>query len=179
MPAERISLPDADLPSGSRSPEFRLESLGISLPTPVPPVASYVAVRRTGRNIFVSGQLPMVDGVLHAQGSVPSEVSVQVAAECARLCAINALAAVKAELGSLDHVTGVIRLGCFVACGPELTQHPEIANGASDLLVEVFGEPGRHARAAVGCPSLPRNAPVEIEFLFETAETSSNAATDA
>ncbi len=146
--------------------EDRVRTLGIELPSAPPPLASYVPVRLHAGVAYVSGQLPFVDGKLMAVGSVPAEVSEERAKACARQCALNALAALRGKLGSLDSVRGVIRLGCFVACGPGFGGQPAIANGASDVLFEVFGEAGRHARAAVGVSSLPLNAPVEIEFTF-------------
>ncbi len=146
--------------------EDRLRSLGIELPAPTPPLASYVPVRVHGGVAHVSGQLPFVGGELMAVGLVPGDVSEEQAKACARQCALNALAALRGKLGSLDGVHGVVRLGCFVACEPGFGGQPAIANGASDLLFEVFGETGRHARAAVGVASLPMNAPVEIEFTF-------------
>ncbi len=102
-----------------------------------------------------------------ATGTVPGEVSVELAKECARQCTLNGLAAAKAALGSLGKIRQVVRVGCFVACEPGFGDHPKIANGASELLVEIFGESGRHARAAVGASSLPLHVPVEVEFLFE------------
>lgn len=149
--------------------EKRLEALGIALPKPPKPVASYVPCVRTGDLLIVAGQVPIADGSLRATGTVPDQVSPDEAYACAKLCAINALAAAKAELGSLDRIRRVVRLGAFVACGADFTEHPSIANGASDFMHEVFGEAGKHARAAVGCASLPLGAPVEIEFTFEVA----------
>ncbi|GJM18287.1 MAG: hypothetical protein DHS20C14_05000 [Phycisphaeraceae bacterium] len=148
-------------------PEGRLRELGIELPAAPKPVASYVPAVRTGNLVLVSGQIPMRAGELIARGVVPGQVSLERAIACARQCALNGLAVLKAEIGDLARVTRVVRLGCFVACGPALTDHPKVANGASELMFEVFGERGRHARAAVGCPSLPLGAPVEVEFMFE------------
>ncbi len=143
-----------------------LTELGIELPEAPRPVAAYVPARRAGSLLFVSGQIPMLGGQLIATGAVPDAVEPKTAIACARQCALNALAVAKAELGTLDTIAGVIRLGVFVACRPEFTAHPQIANGASELMVQVFGEPGKHARAAVGCPSLPLGAPVEVEVTF-------------
>lgn len=143
----------------------RLESLDIRLPSPPKPVASYLPAVLDGSRVLVSGQLPMVDGTLHRTGLLPDDCSLEDAVACARLCAINGLAAAGSVVG-LDQISGVLRLGCFVAAPATFTQHPQVANGASDLLQEIFGEAGRHARAAVGVPSLPLNAPVEIEFMF-------------
>ena len=146
--------------------EVALARLGLLLPPAPKPVASYVPVRRAGNLLFVSGQLPMRDGVLMAAGAVPSVVSVEVAREAARQCVLNGLAAVKADIGDLSLVRDVIRVGVFVQSDSEFDGQPEVANGASDLLVALFGESGRHSRAAVGVNALPRNAAVEIEFVF-------------
>ncbi|HVU63889.1 MAG TPA: RidA family protein [Phycisphaerales bacterium] len=148
-------------------PEARLASLGIVLPVPAKPVAAYIPARRSGNLLYISGQIPMRDGALIATGRVPEAVSLEKARECARQCAINGLAAAKAELGSLAAIRQVVRVGCFVACVDGYGDQPKIANGASEFLVEVFGESGKHARAAVGTNSLPLNIPVEVEFLFE------------
>lgn len=152
--------------SGAR-PEDVLAGLGLTLPTPPKPVAAYIPVRRSGNLLFVSGQIPIVDGVVMETGTVPDKVSVERARECAQRCVLNALAIVKGELGELSRVTQVVRLGVFVACGAGFGDQPKVANGASELLEKVFGERGRHARAAVGAPSLPLNVPVEVEFVFE------------
>ena len=151
-------------------PNARLAKLGYPLPSAPKPVASYIPARRTGSLIVVSGQIPVVDGELMARGRVPGEVDLDTAVACARQCLINGLAVFAAEAGSLDRLERVIRLGCFVACDTSFTEHPTVANGASDLLLEIFGDRGRHARAAVGCPSLPLGAPVEIEFMFEVRD---------
>lgn len=150
-----------------RDPETRLAELGLTLPPPPKPVAAYIPTRRSGNLVFVSGQIPMRDGKLIAQGTVGAEVTMEVARECARQCVLNGLAAVKAEVGSLARIRQVVRVGCFVACERGFHAQPQVANGASELLMEVFGEPGRHARAAVGSIDLPLGAPVEVEFLFE------------
>lgn len=148
-------------------PESRLQALGLALPTPATPVAAYVQVVRAGSLVFVSGQIPLRDGTLMATGSVPGAVAVDDAIACARQCALNALAAVKAEIGDLARVRRVVRLGGFVASEPGFTDQPRIVNGASELMLEVFGDAGRHARAAVGNVALPLGAPVEIELLVE------------
>lgn len=155
----------------NRSPEDRLADLGISLPTPAAPVAAYVPSRLVpagaGQSLLViSGQIPLREGKLIATGSVPSNVSLETARECARQCVLNGLAAARSAVGSLDRIASVIRVGCFVSCDAAFTEHPKVANGASELLEQVFGEAGRHARAAVGAPSLPLGAPVEVEFMF-------------
>jgi len=149
------------------NPEQRLAELGLSLPEAPKPVASYVPAVRTGNLVFVSGQVPLRDGALVASGRVPDEVSAAEAAACARQCVLNGLAVVKAEVGSLAAVRRVVRVGVFVASAPGFHEQPAVGNGASELLVEVFGEAGRHARAAVGSVDLPLGAPVEVEFLFE------------
>lgn len=149
------------------SPAARLEALGLTLPPPPKPVAAYIPWRLSGNLLYISGQVPLRDGSLLAAGIVPREVDLATAQACARQCVLNGLAAAQAALGSLDRITQVVRVGVFVACDPSFTDQPKVANGASELLLEIFGEAGRHARAAVGAPSLPLNAPVEVEFLFE------------
>ncbi|MCA9273269.1 MAG: RidA family protein [Phycisphaerales bacterium] len=143
---------------------------GLSLPTPSKPVAAYVPTRRVGNVVYVSGQIPVVDGKLIAEGLVPTHVAEEEAQRCARRCILNGLAAVFAGIGEDEGIVQIIRLGCFVACTPDFTMHPKVANGASELLVMVLGDEGRHARAAVGCPSLPLNAPVEIELIVEVGK---------
>jgi len=159
------------LQNPQNDPETALKRLGIALPTPPAPVAAYIPARIGGgagsQLLIVSGQVPFRDGKLIATGTVPSAVSMELARECSRQCAINGLAAAKAALGSLSRVTQVLRVGVFVACDAGFTEQPKVANEASELLVEVFGESGRHARAAVGTNALPLGAPVEVEFLFE------------
>ncbi len=149
------------------TPEDRLRELGLSLPEPPKPVAAYIPAKRAGSLVYVSGQIPIRAGALIATGKVPTEVGLAQAVECARQCALNGMAVLRAEVGELSRVKSVVRLGGFVSCGPEFWDQPEIINGASELMVKVFGDAGRHARAAVGAPSLPLNAPVEIEFVFE------------
>lgn len=149
------------------TPEGRLAKAGYLLPTPTPPVAAYVPTRRVGNLLFVSGQVPFRDGVLLAKGAVPGACSVEQAIEAARQCAINALAAIKAAVRDLGRVKGIVRVGVFVSCDATFTEHSKVANGASELLVLAFGEAGRHARAAVGCPSLPLGASVEVEVACE------------
>lgn len=144
----------------------RLGTLGLTLPPAPKPIASYVPTARSGAELIVSGQIPVVDGSPIATGTVPDQVAEDTAVECARVCTLNAIAAAVGAIGEDGSIEAVLRLGCFVACGPGYANQPLIANGASELLFEVFGEPGRHARAAVGCSSLPLNVPVEIEFLF-------------
>ncbi len=145
--------------------EERLAELGIDLPPAPRPVASYVPVKVVGGLAFVAGQIPMAEGTVHPTGSVGGDVTVEEANEATRRCAIQALAALKDALGSLDRVRGIAKVDVFVASAPGFTDQPKVANGASDLLVEVFGDQGRHARAAVGVPELPLGAAVEIALV--------------
>ncbi len=147
--------------------EERLEAMGLSVPEVPKPVASYLPAVRTGSYVFTSGQLPMRDGQLITTGKVGGEVSLEDAVECARQCALNAIAAVRAEVGDLALVKRVVKVVVFVASTPDFTGQPGVANGASELLGEVFAEAGRHARSAVGVAVLPLDAPVEVELLVE------------
>lgn len=148
--------------------EKRLADLGISLPAAPAPVANYVPAVRTGNLLYISGQVPMKDDAIAVEGHVGGKVSVEQGAEAAKVCAINIIAQAKTALGGdLDKVKRVVKLTGFVSCTPDFTQHPQVMNGASDLMVAVFGDAGRHTRAAVGAPSLPRNAAVEVEAIFE------------
>jgi enamine deaminase RidA (YjgF/YER057c/UK114 family) len=149
------------------SPEERLAELGLAVPDVAAPVAAYVPAVRSGNQVFTSGQLPMRDGQLMATGKVGGEVTQEEAVECARQCALNALAAIRAEIGELGAVKRVVKVVAFVASTPDFTAQPLVANGVSELLGEVFGEVGRHARSAVGVPVLPLDAPVEVELLVE------------
>ena len=144
----------------------RLAELGLTLPCVVPPVGAYVPAVRTGSLVFTSGQLPMVDGALPAVGKVGALVTPEQAKDLARLCTLNALAAIDALLG-LDAVVRVVKVVGFVASTADFTGQPAVVNGASELLGELFGEAGRHARSAVGVVSLPLDAPVEIELVVE------------
>lgn len=155
------------MPATVADPEKRLKDLGYTLPEPTKPVAAYIPARRTGNLVYISGQIPIKDGTLMAQGTVPGTVSPEEAVECAVQCTLNGLAALKAEVGSLEQLKQVVRVGCFVASEPGYHEQPKIANGASELLMAVFGDAGRHARAAVGSVDLPLGVPVEIEFIFE------------
>lgn len=148
----------------------RLAELGIAIPEVVPPVAAYVPAVVTGRYVYTSGQLPMRDGAMIAEGLVGSDVDADVAKDCARQSAINALAAAQSVIGSLDRVTRVVKVVGFVASAPGFTGQPGVINGASELLLEVFGDLGRHARSAVGVAALPLNAPVEVEMVLEVAD---------
>ncbi|MEE8459939.1 MAG: RidA family protein [Phycisphaerales bacterium] len=146
----------------------RLADAGVTLPRAPKPIAAYVPSVRVGDLVFVSGQIPMLDGSLSAVGPVPSAVGVEAAAAAARLCGINAMAVLADALdGDLDRVRRIVRIGVFVASDPGFVDQPRVANGASDLLVEVFGEAGRHTRAAVGSVGLPMGATVEVELLAE------------
>jgi enamine deaminase RidA (YjgF/YER057c/UK114 family) len=147
--------------------EDRLQELGIDLPPPAQPVASYVPVSVTGGVAYVSGQVPMAEGKLMWEGKLGDDLDVAAGADAARRCAVQVLSVLRAELGSLDRVKGIVKLGVFVASAPGFTDQPKVANGASDLLVEVFGDSGRHARTAVGVPELPLGAPVEVEVVAE------------
>lgn len=147
----------------------RLQQLGITLPMPPKPVAAYVPAVRSGSLIFVSGQIPFREGKLICSGPVPSQVSIEEARAAARQCALNALAILAAEVRDLDSIQRIVRLGVFVCSDPGFTDQPKVANGASELLVEIFGESGRHARAAVGSVALPLGATVEVEMIAEVA----------
>lgn len=145
----------------------RLAELGLSLPPVAAPVAAYVPAVISGDLVFTSGQLPFVEGVLPASGKVGAEVTAEEAADLARVCALNGLAAAESVIGSLDRITRVVKVVGFVASDPAFTGQPSVINGASNLLGEVLGEAGVHARSAVGVAALPLDAPVEVEFVFE------------
>jgi enamine deaminase RidA (YjgF/YER057c/UK114 family) len=147
--------------------EKRLAELGIALPKPAAPVANYVPFVIAGGLVFISGQVSMsADGLI--KGRVGDDLDIEKGALAARACAINLLAQLNAACsGELDRVRRVVKLGAFVNCAPDFGDHPRVANGASDLMVAVFGDRGRHARAAVGAPSLPLGAAVEIDGVFE------------
>jgi enamine deaminase RidA (YjgF/YER057c/UK114 family) len=147
--------------------EDRLAELGLTVPEVAKPVASYVPAVRTGSLVYTSGQLPMRSGELMTTGKVGDSVSPADAAGCAQQCALNAIAAVKAEIGDLDAVKRVVKVVCFVSSDPGFTGQPQVANGASDLLGKAFGDAGVHARSAVGVPVLPLDAPVEVEIIVE------------
>lgn len=149
------------------TPEERLASLGLEVPEVAKPVAVYVPAVRSGNHVFTSGQLPMRSGELITTGKVGGEVSAEEAVECARQCALNALAAIRAEVGELANVKRVVKVVAFVASTPDFTGQPGVANGVSELLGEVFGDAGVHARSAVGVPVLPLDAPVEVEMVVE------------
>jgi enamine deaminase RidA (YjgF/YER057c/UK114 family) len=148
-------------------PEEKLAELGLSVPEVATPVAAYVPALRTGNYIYTSGQLPMRDGELITTGKVGGEVSPEEATECAQQCALNAIAAVKSQIGDLALIKRVVKVVCFVASTPDFTGQPQVANGASHLFGEVFGDAGVHARSAVGVPVLPLDSPVEVEIVVE------------
>ena len=149
----------------------RLAALGLALPAAPRPVAAYVPSVRVGDLVFVSGQIPLADGQLTAQGPVPSAVSPEEARGAARLCCLNALAVLADALaGDLDRVRRIVRVGVFVASDPGFTDQPQVANGASELLGELFGASGRHARAAVGSVALPLGATVELELVAQVSD---------
>jgi enamine deaminase RidA (YjgF/YER057c/UK114 family) len=147
--------------------ERRLRELGIELPPVARPVASYLPVVISGSLAFVAGQVPLEDGRPLVTGKVGSEVSLEGGAEAARRCALQAVAALREELGTLDRVRRIVRIGVFVAGADGFVEQPKVANGASDVLAEIFGDEGRHARAAVGVAELPLGVPVEVEVLAE------------
>ncbi|SEF13141.1 RidA family protein [Jiangella alba] len=149
------------------TPEERLAELGLSLPDVAKPVAAYVPAVRTGSFVFTSGQVPVRGGELIHKGKVGGEVTPEQAYECAQQCALNALAAVRAEVGDLSAVTRVVKVLGFVASTPDFTGQPQVINGASELLGKVFGDLGQHARSAVGLTVLPLDAPVEVEMIVE------------
>lgn len=156
--------------SGAATVEARLAELGLTVPDVVPPVAAYVPAVRSGSQVFTAGQLPMREGALIATGKVGDGVTPEQATECARQCALNAIAAVKSVVGDLEKVVRVVKVVAFVASTPDFTGQPGVANGASELLAAAFGDAGIHARSAVGVPVLPLDAPVEVEILVEIAD---------
>lgn len=149
--------------------EARLAALGRELPEVVAPVASYLPAVQTGPYVYTAGQLPLVDGALPETGKVGAEVTPERAYELAGTCALNALAAVRSVVGDLDRIVRVVKVTGFVASAPDFTGQPAVVNGASDLLGEVLGDRGRHARSAVGVAVLPLDAPVEVELQVEVA----------
>ena len=148
-------------------PEEKLAELGLTVPEVAAPVAAYVPAVQSGNHVFTSGQLPMRSGELITTGKVGGEVSSEEGIECAQQCALNAIAAVKSLVGDLAAIKRVVKVVCFVASTPDFTGQPQIANGASHLLGEVFGDAGVHARSAVGVSALPLDAPVEVEIVVE------------
>ena len=155
---------------GVSSPEEKLAALGLSLPPVAAPLAAYVPAVRVGSLIYTAGQLPVVDGNLLSAGKVGAEVGAGEAAALARTCALNALAAAAAVAGGLSAIRRIVKLTGYVASAPDFTGQPQVVNGASELLLELFGEAGRHARSAVGTAVLPLDAPVEIELIVEVSD---------
>lgn len=149
------------------NPEEKLAEMGLTVPDVVPPLAAYQPTARTGNLVFTAGQLPAKDGEMIATGKLGAEVDEDTGYACARQCALNALAAIKAEIGDLSAITRVVKAVVFVASTPDFTAHPKVANGASEFLGEVFGDAGRHARSAVGVAALPLDVPVEVELIVE------------
>jgi enamine deaminase RidA (YjgF/YER057c/UK114 family) len=158
------------LPDGAGgSPEERLAALGLILPPVTVPLAAYVPAVRTGSYVFTAGQLPLADGKLLATGKVGADVGVAEAIALARTCALNALAAAASVAGGLSAIRRIVKVTGFVASAPDFTEQAQVIDGASTLLLEVFGEAGKHARSAVGMAVLPRDAPVEVELIAEVA----------
>jgi enamine deaminase RidA (YjgF/YER057c/UK114 family) len=147
----------------------RLTELGLTLPPAAQPVAAYLPAVRTGNHVYTSGQLPLADGKLQGVGKVGDGVTPDEAAALARTAALNALAAVASGAGSIDAITRVVKVTCFVASAPSFTGQAQVANGASELLIDVLGDAGRHARSAVGMAVLPLDSPVEVELIAEVA----------
>ena len=156
--------------SAANSPEERLAAMGLAVPEVAKPVAVYVPAVRSGNHVFTSGQLPMRSGELITTGKVGAEVSAEEAYACAQQCVLNAIAAIKAEVGDLSAIKRIVKVVVFVASTPDFTGQPGVANGASELLGEVFGDAGRHARSAVGMGSLPFDIAVEIELIVEISD---------
>ena len=156
--------------AADQSPEQRLAALGLTLPVVTAPLAAYVPAVRSGNLIYTAGQLPMARGQLLATGKVGDQVSATEAAALARTCALNALAAAASVAGSLSAIRRIVKVTGFVASVPGFTGQPQVINGASELLLEVFGDAGRHARSAVGTAVLPLDAPVEVELIAEVSD---------
>jgi len=168
--AAGLLAPGLALAEGGRDPKARLAELGIELPALPQPLGSYAPFATDGRLLFISGQLPLKDGKLIATGHVPTQVTLEAAQAAARQCAVNILAAASLALGGdLSKIAACLKLTGYVACPPDFTDQPKVINGASDLMKAVFGDQGRHARAAVGVGALPLGAPVEVEAVFALA----------
>ncbi|MFB4283721.1 MULTISPECIES: RidA family protein [unclassified Nonomuraea] len=149
------------------TPEQKLEELGLKLPEVPAPVAAYVPAVRTGDLVYTSGQVPLVDGKLARTGKLGADLTTEEGVEMARICALNALAALRSEVGDLSKVVRIVKVVVFVASEPSFTDQPKVGNGASELFGQVLGEAGKHARSAVGVASLPLDAPVEVELIAE------------
>jgi enamine deaminase RidA (YjgF/YER057c/UK114 family) len=147
--------------------EQNIKNLGLSLPDAPKPVAAYIPAKQSGNLVFTAGQLPMVNGELISKGLLGQDVEIDEANKAARICTLNALAAIKGVIGDLDRIKQIVRVVGYVASVPTFTQQPAVVNGASELLLEIFGENGKHARSAVGMAVLPLNASVEIELTVE------------
>ena len=147
--------------------ESRIEQIGLNIPKAPKPVAAYIPAKQTGKLVFTAGQLPMVNGELISKGLLGQDVEIDDANKAARICTLNALAAIKGVIGDLDRIKQIVRVVGYVASVPTFTQQPAVVNGASELLLEIFGENGKHARSAVGMAVLPLNASVEIELTVE------------
>jgi len=145
----------------------RLQALGLSLPVLEPVRHSYVRARQSGNTVYLAGQTAKADGRYPYTGKLGETVSLEAGQECARICVLNLLAAAEEHLGSLERITAVLKVNGFVACVPAFTQQPQVINAASDLLVSVLGEVGKHARTAIGVPALPSDSPVEIDMIIE------------
>jgi enamine deaminase RidA (YjgF/YER057c/UK114 family) len=147
--------------------EMKLNQLGLNLPDAPKPVAAYIPAKQTGNLVFTAGQLPMVNGELISKGLLGQDVEIDEANKAARICTLNALAAIKGVIGDLDRIKQIVRVVGYVGSVPTFTQQPAVVNGASELLLEIFGENGKHARSAVGMAVLPLNASVETELIVE------------
>jgi enamine deaminase RidA (YjgF/YER057c/UK114 family) len=158
--------------SSLESPEDRIAAAGLALPNTAAPLATYVPAIRDGDHVWTSGQLPTIDGTLLARGKVGTDVSQEQAIACARQCALNALAAIRDLVGDLSAVRQVVKVVVYVASDPGFTGQPAVANGVSELLVEIFGDVGKHARSAVGVAVLPLDAPVEAEVVVRVGRDS-------
>jgi enamine deaminase RidA (YjgF/YER057c/UK114 family) len=152
------------------TPEKRLKELGLELPSAPGPLGSYVPASRSGNLLFISGMLPLREGNLTRTGKVGRDLSIDEGKEQARISALNALSVLREYAGSLDHVVRCVKLTGYISSTPGFTDQPAVLNGASDLMADVFGEAGKHARAAVGVSELPMNSPVEVEFIFEVKQ---------
>lgn len=151
------------------TPSRKLEELGLTLPTPARPVGSYLPALRTGSLVFTSGQLPMTDGKLCGTGAVDAKVSLEDAQQSARIAVLNALSAAASECGGLDAISRIVRMNVYVQSSEGFTDQAKVANAASDLLVDIFGEPGRHTRCALGAAALPLDSPVELDLIVEVS----------
>ena len=147
--------------------ENKIKELGLQLPEPPKPLAAYIPAKQVGNLVFTAGQLPMVNGEIILKGLLGQDVEIDPAYNAAKICTLNALSAIKGVIGDLDKIKQVVRVVCYVASVPTFTQQPAVVNGASELLLEIFGENGKHARSAVGMAVLPLNAAVEIELTVE------------